>query len=341
VHDHWAPLEGLSLQAGVRTEWNEVVRDLEVRRAGRGVGAKEVARRQNLGGMGRLLRRHQPGYTGSRPGMTSYSTFYLPDGTVQGPVPTSFLVNNRTLSTPKYQTANVTVERKLPFDFYGRRAIRGAVRERLRVRDALAAKRTDVLSGRGVPVAQFAARTLRRGGFRGEAHVCGKIRVVSGVHAVEHAQQRGGGLQPGKPRIRAADAGPFAWDTPNRVHMWGWVPMPKRALPGRLEFLLRNTTAAYLVEYRTGFPFSVVDEEGFLVGAPNGGATRITSTSTCTWNGNSARCTICGVAIRVQQPDGQPERQRGKQHSGLSAVSDLRSRQARAFSVRLRLLGRK
>jgi hypothetical protein len=63
--------------------------------------------------------------------------------------------------------------------------------------------------------------------------------------------------------------GPFAWDTPNRVHMWGWVPIPKRALPGRLEFLLRNTTAAYLVEYRTGFPFNVVDQEGFLVGAPN------------------------------------------------------------------------
>ena len=25
--------------------------------------------------------------------------------------------------------------------------------------------------------------------------------------------------------------GPFAWDTPNRVHMWGWAPLPKRALP--------------------------------------------------------------------------------------------------------------
>jgi hypothetical protein len=63
--------------------------------------------------------------------------------------------------------------------------------------------------------------------------------------------------------------GPFAWDAPNRVHMWGWAPMPKRLLPRRLEFVLRNTTAAYLVEYRTGFPFSVVDQEGFLLGTPN------------------------------------------------------------------------
>jgi hypothetical protein len=51
--------------------------------------------------------------------------------------------------------------------------------------------------------------------------------------------------------------------------MWGWVPLSKRLLPHRLEFLIRNTTAAYLVEYRTGFPFNVVDEEGFLVGHPN------------------------------------------------------------------------
>ena len=63
--------------------------------------------------------------------------------------------------------------------------------------------------------------------------------------------------------------GPFAWDTPNRVHMWGWAPLPKRILPKALRFLMNETTAAYLLEYRTGFPFSVVDEEDFLVGPPN------------------------------------------------------------------------
>jgi hypothetical protein len=51
--------------------------------------------------------------------------------------------------------------------------------------------------------------------------------------------------------------------------MWGWAPLPKRVLPKALRFLTNNTTAAYLLEYRTGFPFSVVDEEDFLVGPPN------------------------------------------------------------------------
>jgi hypothetical protein len=62
--------------------------------------------------------------------------------------------------------------------------------------------------------------------------------------------------------------GPFAWDTPNRFHMWGWAPLPKRLLPPRFQWITRNTTAAYLLEYRTGFPFNVVSEEGFLVGRP-------------------------------------------------------------------------
>jgi hypothetical protein len=35
-----------------------------------------------------------------------------------------------------------------------------------------------------------------------------------------------------------------------------------------LQFATRNTTAAYLVEYRTGFPFGVVDQQGFMMGPP-------------------------------------------------------------------------
>ena len=51
--------------------------------------------------------------------------------------------------------------------------------------------------------------------------------------------------------------------------MWGWAPLPNRALPGFLRWVTRNTMAAYLVEYRTGFPFGVVNEESLLVGLPN------------------------------------------------------------------------
>jgi hypothetical protein len=64
-------------------------------------------------------------------------------------------------------------------------------------------------------------------------------------------------------------AGPEPWDAPNRFHTWGFVPLPNAILPHALQFITHNTSVAYLVEFRTGFPFSVVDEQGFMVGPPN------------------------------------------------------------------------
>jgi hypothetical protein len=64
-------------------------------------------------------------------------------------------------------------------------------------------------------------------------------------------------------------AGPVDWDAPHRLLAWGWAPVPKRILPKRLQFLIRETSVQYLLESRSGFPFSVVNEEGFLVGGPN------------------------------------------------------------------------
>jgi hypothetical protein len=64
--------------------------------------------------------------------------------------------------------------------------------------------------------------------------------------------------------------GRLPWDTPNRILSWGWAPVPKSILPRALSFLTRDTDVAYLAEYRTGFPFGVVNEDGFLVGRPDG-----------------------------------------------------------------------
>jgi hypothetical protein len=272
VHDHWAPLEGLSLQAGVRTEWNEVVRDLEVApRLAVAWAPKRLRGAKISAGWGVYYDAISLGTLARDQGMTSYSTFYLPDGTVQGPVPTSFLVNNRTLSTPKYQTANVTVERKLPFDFYGKASYtwrggeNGFVFETPSPQSGPMFYQGAVFQLRNsrherYDAVDFAVRRTFAGKFE---WFLGYTRSSTRSNAAVDYSLENPVFAPQMP-------GPFAWDTPNRVHMWGWVPMPKRALPGRLEFLLRNTTAAYLVEYRTGFPFSVVDEEGFLVGAPNG-----------------------------------------------------------------------
>jgi hypothetical protein len=71
------------------------------------------------------------------------------------------------------------------------------------------------------------------------------------------------------PLFAPQSPGPYPWDAPNRFITWGWAPLPKRLLPGRLGFIVHETSVTYLVEYHTGFPFNVLNEEGVLVGPPN------------------------------------------------------------------------
>jgi hypothetical protein len=50
-------------------------------------------------------------------------------------------------------------------------------------------------------------------------------------------------------------SGPLAWDAPNRFVSWGWAPGPFWKL-----------WLSYFLEYRTGFPFNVVNNDRQLVG---------------------------------------------------------------------------
>ena len=50
--------------------------------------------------------------------------------------------------------------------------------------------------------------------------------------------------------------GPLPWDAPNRFNSWGWLPLPWKC------------TLAYWLDWRDGFPFSLVNEDQQLVGSP-------------------------------------------------------------------------
>jgi hypothetical protein len=56
----------------------------------------------------------------------------------------------------------------------------------------------------------------------------------------------------------AQQPGPLAWDAPNRLLTWGWAPTH-----------IWKIQLSYFFEYRTGYPFSVVNLQQQLVGAPN------------------------------------------------------------------------
>jgi hypothetical protein len=187
-----------------------------------------------------------------------------------GPVQTSFAVYDNLLKVPYYQNASAAVERKLPHDYY------------------LKASFTRRDGNRGftfyptVPVTQdtfYQGVTYLLGNSRRERYdavdielrhiFAGKYEWFAGYVRSSARSNAAVDYSLENPIFGPQGPGPVPWDAPNRFHTWGWAPLPNRILPHALKFITRNTSLAYLVEYRTGFPFSVVDQQGFMVGAPN------------------------------------------------------------------------
>ncbi|MEO8373479.1 MAG: hypothetical protein ABI806_30120, partial [Candidatus Solibacter sp.] len=271
VQDHWTPREGLAIEGGLRTEWNEVIRDFQVApRISVAWAPGKSADLKISAGWGVYYDAISLGTLGRGQGQTSYSTFYLPGGETRGPVPTSFEVDDHKLSTPRYQSATLNIERKMPMSFYGKAGYTWRSGSRGFVFDTTAPQIGPMFYDGAVFELRNSRRdrydaidlSIRRTFARKFEWFLGYTRSSTRSNAAVDYNLENPIFAPQMP-------GPFAWDTPNRIHMWGWVPLPKGVLPRRLQFITRNITAAYLTEYRTGFPFSVVDQEGFLVGQPN------------------------------------------------------------------------
>src|SRR6185437_2034768 len=97
--------EGLTLEAGLRAEWNEVVRDLELGpRLAAAWAPRRLADTKFSLGWGVYHDAISLATITRQQDQESLSTFYFPDGVVRGPVATSFQVNDHALRTPSYQT---------------------------------------------------------------------------------------------------------------------------------------------------------------------------------------------------------------------------------------------
>jgi Carboxypeptidase regulatory-like domain/TonB-dependent Receptor Plug Domain len=270
VQDHWTPRDNLTVEAGLRVEWNEIVRDLELApRFSVAWSPHALKDTKFSAGAGVYHDAIDLALTARRPDLTSLSTFYLPDGIVQGPSPESFEVNDRSLRTPRYSITSVSVERKLPFQFLAKTGYMH--RQTNNGFEFVAPGATftpELFNG-----AQFNLINGRRDrydavDFTLRRTFAGKYEWFLGYARSSARTNAALDYSLLNPIYGPQGPGRFPWDAPNRIHMWGWIPVPNASLPEFLRFTTRNTTLAYLAEYRTGFPFSVVDENSFLAGRP-------------------------------------------------------------------------
>ncbi len=254
AQDRWSPSSRLLIEPGIRFDWDDVVRDFLISprlastyllsRSGDtklsgGVGVYGDAANLDL-------------LTRSLDGQRTELFYGLTGQTlVQPPVVATFIVDQRMLKFPRFTNWSLGVERKMPRAIYLQLQFLDK-----RGRDGWAFVNQGGAFGGNYQLeslerdhydsVEISARHTFRGGhmlFASYTRSKADSNAVLdfSIDNVLFSPQAGG---------------PLPWDTPNRFLSSGYMP-----LPGKF-------TLAYSLDYRDGFPISLVDENQQLVGAP-------------------------------------------------------------------------
>ncbi len=255
AQDRWSLSDRLLLEPGIRFDWDDVVRDFlicprlaasyllsrsgETKLSG-GVGVYGDA--TNLDLLTRSLNGQRTDFFYNLTGQTL----------VQPPVVTSFVVDDRMLKIPRFTNWSLGLERRMPHAIY---------------------LQLQFLEKRGRDGWTF---VNQGGGFSGNFQLEGleRDRYDSVEISTRHTFKGGHALFASYTRSRAHSnavldfsidsplfspqaGGPLPWDTPNRFLSSGWMPLPW------------NFALAYSLDWRDGFPFSLLNQNQQLVGAPD------------------------------------------------------------------------
>ncbi|MBZ5702080.1 MAG: TonB-dependent receptor [Acidobacteriia bacterium] len=258
VQDTWKIAQRLIVQAGVRADWDRLVQHAM---AGPHVAVnilpfqKEDTAKLSLGWSltNAPLDLSLLGRAGDQ---AQVDTFYDASGVVPvaGPAASRFALPAGGLTQPRFATTSAGWQQKI-----GKDTLLGVELLARNGRDGLvyAAQQP------GQPGTVFVLQNTRRDRYRSATfsarHAFAQQAELfagytrSRAHSNEALDPALGPLQ-----FAAQQSGPLPWDAPNRLLTWGWAQTPFWGL-----FL------SYFFEYRSGYPFGSVDQYQQLAGAAN------------------------------------------------------------------------
>jgi hypothetical protein len=179
-------------------------------------------------------------------------TNFQADGTT--PAETMAFANETVsrLHTPRSVTVNAELDRELAKDLF----VRVTIQQRHMRREPIVtvAPNALLLDADGRSRYREAQLTMRYQ-FHGRDQLVGSYTRSSAVGDLNDFNTYFGNIQ--NPVIRANQYGPLPWDAPNRWLFWTSVSLPK------------GFTVFPVLDIRTGFPYSIVDEDRDFVGARN------------------------------------------------------------------------
>ncbi len=257
VQDNWRVRPRVLIEAGLRADWDRLLRNWTASpRAG---VAWSPPKLENT----RVSAGYAIAYDATnlelftRPLDQTAVTYYFPPyGLPDQPVPSTFTIAPGHLRSPRFAVWNMALDHRLGSNVYARI-------------QALRRRGSNGLSYVGIPLfAPSAASVFRLGNARSDFYDAVELTLRQNFHKeyswmASYTRSRARStevldLATDSPQLVNANSGRLPWDAPNRLLGWGYLPTP-----------WRDWAIAYLVEYRNGFPFSIENSGGEVVGHVN------------------------------------------------------------------------
>ena len=255
LQDSWRPRATLSLELGLRADWDNALRRWDVSpRAGLVWSPARLRDVRIAAGFGRVFDATNLRMFARPLDQFSVTTLFQPDGQVElGPVVTRFTISDARPARPRDNNWNASVERRwtgiglsVRTDYVRRRGTRGFSYNDLPTSSTvdrllgLTNRRMDRYDGFTVSARQH----IRRQYEWSASYTRSRARSNTVVDVLADETARVGD-----------NNGALPWDAPNRFVAWGYLPLPRK-----------NWAVAILTDYRTGFPFSILGQDGAVVG---------------------------------------------------------------------------
>jgi len=269
VQDGWKLRAGMLLEAGMRWDWDQILRRANFSpRVGM---AWSPAGRENLrvsGGVGYIYDATTLQLFVRPDDQIALTTYYGADALpIRGPALSQFL-NDQRLRSPGFFTFSIGAEQRIRsatsvrVSYLAKRGLRGFTYRNAPLPDEVEQFRQVAGGGNGEVAIEGLYRlvnqrqdrydafevTLRQRIGREYEWLASYIRSAARSNAASD-------ISIDEPYVIDDNSGPLAWDTPNRLVTWGYLPTP-----------FEKWAAAYLLEWRNGFPYSVLDEDGRVRG---------------------------------------------------------------------------
>jgi hypothetical protein len=258
VQDHWQPHPGLSIEPGLRFDWDQIIRHpLNSPRLAAVFAPGKIPTTKISAGIGLYYEHTQLDYLQQAFAGLRNDTYYAADGVtpVSPLLLTAFTVNYHLLRAPRVVNWSAAIEQKLPSSTYASLSYidkQGASFFVFADRSAPSLSGTYLLTNQRHFDYHAVNLTLRHT-FSGDY-----VLFAAYTHSLAYANAAldysptDGYLGPQQP-------GQLPWNVPNRVISWGWLPVPR----------FKHWDFVYTLDWRTGLPFTAINANHVVVGAPD------------------------------------------------------------------------